>query len=339
MKALSLGLHVMLFSDNVSVAEERAIKTHARDKGLLVMGPDCGTAIVNGVPLGFANVVRRGDIGLGRCLGHRTAGSHLPHPQPGRWCLAGAGHRRARPEGGDRRHHDAAGAGRACRRCAHAGDRADLQAARAGHRAPDRGGRRRGRQAGRRALPRRRAHAAAARPARRLVVAPCRGRGAGDRPRRYAPPSATATPPAAGAIAAVERRIAEMAPSQTAVRGLFTGGTFCYEAQLAFIARGLACRSNAPAAGAGAFDGRFDGHVFLDLGDDDYTRCTCAIRPCTTGHSVTRWCVRKAPTRRLPSSCSTWCSASARTTTRPRAWRWRWPMPSATPLHRAARWP
>jgi hypothetical protein len=53
---------------------------------------------------------------------------------------------------------------------------------------------------------------------------------------------------------------------------LFTGGTFCYEAQLAFIARGLACRSNAPAAGAGAFDGRFDGHVFLDLGDDDYTR-------------------------------------------------------------------
>jgi len=64
MKALALGLHVMLFSDNVSVAEERAIKTLARDKDLLVMGPDCGTAIVNGVPLGFANVVRRGDIGL-----------------------------------------------------------------------------------------------------------------------------------------------------------------------------------------------------------------------------------------------------------------------------------
>ena len=64
MKALALGLHVMLFSDNVSIAEERAIKTFARAKGLLVMGPDCGTAIVNGVPLGFANVVRRGDIGL-----------------------------------------------------------------------------------------------------------------------------------------------------------------------------------------------------------------------------------------------------------------------------------
>ena len=63
-KALALGLHVMLFSDNVIVEEERAMKTDARERGLLVMGPDCGTAIVNGVPLGFANVVRRGDIGL-----------------------------------------------------------------------------------------------------------------------------------------------------------------------------------------------------------------------------------------------------------------------------------
>ena len=52
MKALALGLHVMLFSDNVSVAEELEIKTFARARDLLVMGPDCGTAIVNGVPLG-----------------------------------------------------------------------------------------------------------------------------------------------------------------------------------------------------------------------------------------------------------------------------------------------
>src|SRR6185295_4289367 len=59
-----LGLHVMLFSDNVSIAEERAIKSYARERDLLVMGPDCGTAIINGVPLGFANAVRRGDIGL-----------------------------------------------------------------------------------------------------------------------------------------------------------------------------------------------------------------------------------------------------------------------------------
>ena len=62
-KALHLGLHVMLFSDNIPLADEIALKRLARESGLLVMGPDCGTAIINGVPLAFANVVRRGDIG------------------------------------------------------------------------------------------------------------------------------------------------------------------------------------------------------------------------------------------------------------------------------------
>jgi succinyl-CoA synthetase alpha subunit len=64
LKALRLGLHVFLFSDNVPLAEERAVKALAARKGLLVMGPDCGTAILGGVPLGFANAVRRGSIGL-----------------------------------------------------------------------------------------------------------------------------------------------------------------------------------------------------------------------------------------------------------------------------------
>src|SRR5205823_11770568 len=64
MKALSLGLHVMLFSDNVAIEQERTIKRYASTRGLLVMGPDCGTAIVGGIPLGFANAVRRGPIGL-----------------------------------------------------------------------------------------------------------------------------------------------------------------------------------------------------------------------------------------------------------------------------------
>ena len=63
-KALQLGLHVMMFSDNVSMEEEIPLKQYARGHDLLVMGPDCGTAIINGIPLGFANVVRRGDIGV-----------------------------------------------------------------------------------------------------------------------------------------------------------------------------------------------------------------------------------------------------------------------------------
>jgi succinyl-CoA synthetase alpha subunit len=64
LKALKRGLHVFLFSDNVSVADELELKRLAVRKNLLLMGPDCGTAIMDGVPLGFANAVRRGRIGL-----------------------------------------------------------------------------------------------------------------------------------------------------------------------------------------------------------------------------------------------------------------------------------
>jgi succinyl-CoA synthetase alpha subunit len=64
MRALENGLHVMLFSDNVPLEKEIALKKFAQRRGLLVMGPDCGTAIINGVPLAFANVVNRGNIGI-----------------------------------------------------------------------------------------------------------------------------------------------------------------------------------------------------------------------------------------------------------------------------------
>ena len=63
-EALELDKHVFLYSDNVSLEDEIALKKTAREKGLLVMGPDCGTAIVNGVGLGFSNRVRRGVIGV-----------------------------------------------------------------------------------------------------------------------------------------------------------------------------------------------------------------------------------------------------------------------------------
>ena len=63
-KALEAGLHVMLFSDNVSLETEIELKKLAKSKGLLCMGPDCGTAIINGAPLGFANAVERGSVGM-----------------------------------------------------------------------------------------------------------------------------------------------------------------------------------------------------------------------------------------------------------------------------------
>lgn len=64
MKALNNGMHVLLFSDNVSLEAENELKDKALVKNLLMMGPDCGTAIINGLALGFANVVRRGNIGV-----------------------------------------------------------------------------------------------------------------------------------------------------------------------------------------------------------------------------------------------------------------------------------
>jgi FdrA protein len=63
-QALDLGKHVFLYSDNVSLEDEISLKQTAREKGLLVMGPDCGTAIINGIGLGFANRVRGGSIGV-----------------------------------------------------------------------------------------------------------------------------------------------------------------------------------------------------------------------------------------------------------------------------------
>ena len=62
-KALESNLNLFIFSSNVPLEEERKLKELARGRGLLVMGPDCGTSILNGVGLGFANAIRRGSIG------------------------------------------------------------------------------------------------------------------------------------------------------------------------------------------------------------------------------------------------------------------------------------
>jgi succinyl-CoA synthetase alpha subunit len=270
MKALSFGLHVMLFSDNVSVAEEQTIKTYARARNLLVMGPDCGTAIVNGVPLGFANVVRRGDIGLVAASGtglqevtcrvHNlgggisqalgTGGRDLKEEIGGITMLQGLAALAADPQTCVIVLISKPPAPAIARQIEHAAGAAGKPVV--VHFlgvTPQR-------------LPAGLFAAASLRHAADMAVALARGE---------APPASAVTPPAA-AIAAIERCAAAMAPTQTAIRALYTGGTFCYEAQLACLAGGLTCRSNAPAQGALPFDGHFDGHVFLDLGADDYTR-------------------------------------------------------------------
>ena len=85
--------------------------------------------------------------------------------------------------------------------------------------------------------------------------------------------TASATVPPNDSRLGDEHALDGLANTQRTVRGLFTGGTFCYEAQLAFLRRGLPCRSNAPVQGALPLDaGRPDDHVFIDMGDDEYTR-------------------------------------------------------------------
>lgn len=63
-RALDEGLHVFMFSDNVTLQDEVNLKKKAHDKGLMVMGPDCGTGIIQGVPIAFTNRVTKGKIGI-----------------------------------------------------------------------------------------------------------------------------------------------------------------------------------------------------------------------------------------------------------------------------------
>lgn len=63
-RALDEGMNVMLFSDNVGTEQEKALKIKASQKGLIVMGPDCGTSIINGAPLAFSNKTESGPVGI-----------------------------------------------------------------------------------------------------------------------------------------------------------------------------------------------------------------------------------------------------------------------------------
>lgn len=271
LKAIRLGLHVMLFSDNVALADERAIKLEARERGLLVMGPDCGTAIVNGVALGFANVVRRGDIGIVAASGTglQEVTCRIHHRGGGVSQALGTGGRDLKEEiGGISMLQGLAMlAADASTRVIVLVSKPPAPAVAA------------------------RVEAAAAAAGKPVVVhfigAPAREWPAGlhgARSLREAAdlavalargerPSEAEDLPDHAAAAFVARHRARFASPPARVLGLFTGGTFSYEAQLAFVGRGLACYSNAPVDAALPHSGGdCDGHLLLDLGDDDYTR-------------------------------------------------------------------
>ena len=271
MKALRQGMHAFVFSDNVSLAQERALKELAQRKGLLVMGPDCGTTVVRGVPLGFANVVRAGGIGLVGASGTglqevmcriHAMGEGISH-------AIGTGSRDV---------HEAIGGTTMCQAI-------DLLAADAATKV-----------IGIVSKP------PAATVADRVIRHATRSGkpcvvlflGADPKLRSFPPqlhPVATLYDVAATAVALakrlpaarpasaeperelVEREARALAPRQHALRGLYSGGTFCVEAQLLWSALGLAVQSNVPldASAAGSEAAPRDGHRALDLGADEFT--------------------------------------------------------------------
>ena len=269
-KALSLGLHVMLFSDNVGIEQELAIKRHAEERGLLVMGPDCGTAIINGIPLGFANVVRRGNIGIVAASGTglQEVTCRIHNDGGGVSQAIGTGGRDLRDEIGGltmlaalralaaddttrvivliSKPPSPAVASRILSLAASSGKPAVVHFLGAAPGSVQAAG----------------LHAAQSL-AEAADIAVSLAQGSGRT-------ASTAAPNVSRVDH--ERVLDGVAPTQRTVRGLFTGGTFCYEAQLAFLRRGLPCRSNAPVHGAFPLDGSTGDHVFIDMGDDEYTR-------------------------------------------------------------------
>ena len=257
-RALDRGLNVMLFSDNVSIESERALKERAHSLGLLVLGPDCGTAYIAGTPLAFANVVPRGRVGVVAASGTGLQEVAVLLARAGAGISHGIGV-------GGRDLSDAVGGVSTL-------DAIDLLASDAGtdhlilvSKPP--GPRTAGLVFER--------LAAAGKPGTAVVFG---GEGMETPPAGVvlAPTLKAAVERATGRsiapefdTAAAARREAErLGPGRDTLRGLFCGGTLATEAHAVLVAAGLDVASNtAPAAMSGS-NAR---HAIVDLGADEYT--------------------------------------------------------------------
>ena len=271
-KALRHGCHVMIFSDNVSVADEIVLKQAARERGLLVMGPDCGTAIVNGLPLGFANVVRRGPIGL---IGASGTGTQQITCLIDRW---GGGVSHALGLGSHDLHERVGGLSMLTALEALAADpETSVIVLISKPPAPSVAGRILERAA---AIPkpvvvdflgadpasldRPGVHAAATlEHAAALAVAMASDQAA---------PAPSGLTDAQRATAAEAARV--LGPMQRSLRGLFSGGTFCYESLLLLSPVLGPIFSNTPLRPEQRLDNvwRSQAHTIIDLGDDVFTQ-------------------------------------------------------------------
>jgi FdrA protein len=273
MKALRLGMDVMVFSDNVPQEAELTLKRYAEEHGLMVMGPDCGTAIVNGVPLGFANVVRSGPIGVVGASGTGTQEVTV------RIHRLGSGISQALGTGG----HDLA---------ASIGGISMLHGLKALDDDPDTKvivliSKPPAPEVATRVL-------AAAEASSKPVVAIFLGADPVSITRKGVHGAGYLAEAADMAVALakgeearrqpvalteeMQRRLKEasrrMATSQRHVRGIFSGGTFCFEAQLIHGAAGLPAFSNAPTRGNQKLEdvAKSRENTILDMGDDAFTR-------------------------------------------------------------------
>ncbi len=259
-KALARGLHAMIFSDNVSYEDELALKLEARERGLLVMGPDCGTALIAGTPLAFANQVPKGDIGI-----IAAAGTGLQEVS----CLIARG-------GGGVSHGIGTGGRDLSEKI---GGLTALSAIDALDADP----------ATRHVVivskPPAKSVAEAvlkrvAKSPKRFTICFLGADGAGmPANARFAPTLAAAAADALGGKGVdtgydIDAKAAEareqLAPARRWVRGIYSGGTLCAEAQLVMRAADEPFWSNAPVPGA-LPQRPASGHSFVDYGADEYT--------------------------------------------------------------------
>jgi FdrA protein len=251
----------MLFSDNVSIEDERALKEEARERGLLLMGPDCGTAIIGGVPLAFANEVPAGSVGIVSAAGTglQEVSSLIARLGGGLSHGIGVGGRDLSREVGGIMTLEALDAlGRDPRT-----ERIVLISKPPSEEVARRVFERIGKSA-------------------KPVTVCFLGLEAGDLPPN-ARPAATlmaaaedaagkAVEPDPAAERAAREASAALEPERKWIRGLYAGGTLCAEAQLVLLGAGDEVRSNAPVPGALGMAGEGgDGHSVVDLGADEYT--------------------------------------------------------------------
>lgn len=272
-KALNLGMNVMMFSDNVSVEQEKALKTLARERNRIVMGPDCGTAIVNGIPLGFANVVKRGEIGVVAASGTGLQEVTCRIDQ------LGAGISQALGTGGHDLSEQIGGISMLFGLQALAQDEST------------------------------RVIVLISKPPSKAVAerileqAQAAGKSVvvnflGADPRDVTRPNVVAATTLASAadlavallnhlplpethlasspedLVLLQQASLPLPASRQAIRGVFAGGTFCYEAQLICQQNGFTASSNTPVFGNHALTDiwKSSGHTLVDMGDDDFTR-------------------------------------------------------------------